>query len=108
MQTDRPVAVREAIYACRKGGSVFVLGVFGGVVDKFPLGAVMNKGLTLRGAQQHGQRYIPMLLDRMERGELVTEHLATHVMPLDQGPEGYRLFKEKLDNNVRSVFLPHP
>jgi threonine dehydrogenase-like Zn-dependent dehydrogenase len=107
LQSDRPAAVREAIYACRKGGSVFVLGVFGGFVDKFPLGAMMNKGLTVRGAQQHGQRYIPMLLDRMRRGELVTEHLATHVMPLDDGPRGYRMFKEKLDDNVRSVFLPH-
>ncbi len=107
LQSDRPAAVREAIFACRKGGSVFLLGVFGGFVDKFPLGAMMNKGLTVRGAQQHGQRYIPMLLERMERGELVTEHLATHVMSLDEGPQGYKMFKDKLDNNVRSVFLPH-
>jgi threonine dehydrogenase-like Zn-dependent dehydrogenase len=75
-------------------------------VDKFPLGAVMNKGLTLRGAQQHGHRYIPMLLERMERGELVTEHLATHTMPLTDGPRGYQLFKSKDDDNIRSVFLP--
>jgi threonine dehydrogenase-like Zn-dependent dehydrogenase len=107
LQTDRPIALREAIHACRKGGSVFVLGVFAGFVDKFPLGAMMNKGLTVRGAQMHGQRYIPMLLDRMARGELVTEHLATHVMPLDEAPEGYRLFKNKEDNCVRSVFLPN-
>jgi threonine dehydrogenase-like Zn-dependent dehydrogenase len=107
LQTDRPAAVRDAIHACRKGGSVFVLGVYAGFVDKFPLGALMNKGLTVRGAQMHGQRYIPMLLDRMERGELVTEHLATHVMPLDDAPEGYRLFKEKEDDCVRSVFLPN-
>jgi threonine dehydrogenase-like Zn-dependent dehydrogenase len=107
LETDRPIAVREAIYNCRKGGSVFVLGVFAGLVDKFPLGALMNKGLTLRSAQQHGQRYIPMLLERMERGELVTEHLATHTLPLDQGPDGYRMFKEKLDGCVRSVFLPN-
>jgi threonine dehydrogenase-like Zn-dependent dehydrogenase len=106
-QTDRPAAVRDAIHACRKGGSVFVLGVYAGLVDKFPLGALMNKGLTVRGAQMHGQRYIPMLLERMERGELVTEYLATHVMPLDEAPEGYRLFKEKDDNCVRSVFLPN-
>ncbi len=106
LQTDRPVAVREAIHACAKGGSVFVLGVFAGMVDKFPLGAMMNKGLTVRGAQMHGQRYIPMLLDRMARGELVTEHLATHTMPLEQAPEGYRLFKEKADGCVRAVFLP--
>jgi len=107
LETDRPIAVREAIYNCRKGGTVFVLGVFAAVVDKFPLGALMNKGLTLRAAQQHGHRYIPMLLDRMARGELVTEYLATHTMPLDQGPDGYRLFKEKLDGCVRAVFLPN-
>jgi threonine dehydrogenase-like Zn-dependent dehydrogenase len=108
LQTDRPAAVRAAIHACRKGGSVFVLGVFAGMVDKFPLGAMMNKGLTVRGAQMHGQRYIPMLLERMARDELVTEHLATHVMPLDDAPEGYRIFKNKEDNCVRSVFLPNP
>ena len=106
LQTDRPAAVRQAIYNCRKGGSVFVLGVFAGMVDKFPLGAMMNKGLTVRGAQMHGQRYIPMLLERMARGELVTEHLATHRLPLDQGPQGYRMFKEKLDGCVRAVFTP--
>jgi threonine dehydrogenase-like Zn-dependent dehydrogenase len=106
LQTDRPAAVREAIYACRKGGSVFVLGVFGGVVDKFPLGAMMNKGLTVRGAQQHGQRYIPMLLDRMAKGELSTAHLATHLLPLDDAPHGYDLFKNKKDGCVRAVFQP--
>jgi threonine dehydrogenase-like Zn-dependent dehydrogenase len=107
LETDRPVAIREAVHAVRKGGSVFVLGVYAGFVDKFPLGALMNKGVTMRGAQMHGQRYIPMLLDRMARGELVTEHLATHVMPLAEAPEGYRIFKEKEDNCVRSVFLPN-
>jgi threonine dehydrogenase-like Zn-dependent dehydrogenase len=106
LETDRPIAVREAIYNCRKGGSVFILGVFAGLVDKFPLGAVMNKGLTIRSAQVHGQRYIPMLLDRMQRGELVTEHLATHVFPLDQAPRGYELFGKRLDDCVRSVFVP--
>ncbi|WBQ08362.1 zinc-dependent alcohol dehydrogenase [Kribbella sp. CA-293567] len=106
LQTDRPTAVRQAIYNCRKGGTVFVLGVFAGFVDKFPLGAMMNKGLTVRGAQMHGQRYIPMLLERMARGELVTEHLATHTMPLTDGPKGYQMFKDKTDGNIRSVFLP--
>ncbi|MFC9250242.1 zinc-dependent alcohol dehydrogenase [Amycolatopsis thailandensis] len=106
LETDRPIAVREAIYNCRKGGSVFVLGVFSGFVDKFPLGAMMNKGLTLRGAQQHGQRYIPMLLDRLAKGELSTDHLATHVLPLDDAPRGYDLFKNKKDDCVRAVFRP--
>jgi threonine dehydrogenase-like Zn-dependent dehydrogenase len=106
LQSDRPIAVREAIYACRKGGSVFVLGVFSGLSDKFPLGALMNKGLTLRGAQQHGQRYIPMLLDRIASGELDTRHLATHQMPLDQAPRGYEMFQHKEDGCVRAVFRP--
>jgi threonine dehydrogenase-like Zn-dependent dehydrogenase len=107
MQQDRPIAVREAIGACRKGGSVFVLGVFGGMVDKFPLGALMNKGLTFAGAQQHGHRYIPMLLKRMASGELTTRHLATHEMPLDDAPRGYELFKNKRDGCVRVAFRPH-
>jgi threonine dehydrogenase-like Zn-dependent dehydrogenase len=106
LQSDRPTAVRQAIHACRKGGSVFVLGVFGGVVDKFPLGAVMNKGLTLRAAQQHGQRYIPMLLDRVASGELRTSHLVTHELSLEEGAKGYDLFKNKEDGCVRSVFNP--
>ncbi|MEV1288120.1 zinc-dependent alcohol dehydrogenase [Micromonospora sp. NPDC049679] len=106
IESDRPIAVRDAIYNCRKGGSVFILGVFGGLVDKFPLGAVMNKGLTLRSAQQHGQRYIPMLLERMARDELITEHLATHVMPLSEAPRGYQMFQKKEDECVRAVFTP--
>jgi threonine dehydrogenase-like Zn-dependent dehydrogenase len=106
IETDRPHAVREAIFNCRKGGTVFVLGVFVGMVDKFPLGAVLNKGLTVRGAQQHGERYIPMLLERMAKDELRTEHLMTHPMRLDDGPRGYDLFKNKKDNCVRAVFQP--
>lgn len=104
LQTDRPTALRDAIVACRKGGSVFMLGVFGGIVDKFPIGAIMGKGLTLRGAQQHGHRYIPMLLDRMAAGELVTEHVATHVLPLEDGAYGYEIFKDQRDGCVRPVF----
>jgi threonine dehydrogenase-like Zn-dependent dehydrogenase len=107
IETDRPHAVRDAIIACRKGGTVFVLGVFVGLVDKFPLGAVMNKGLTLRSAQQHGERYIPELLDRIAKGELKTAHLATHPMSLDDGAKGYELFKNKLDGCLRSVFAPN-
>ncbi|MDN3352100.1 zinc-dependent alcohol dehydrogenase [Actinomadura sp. DC4] len=107
MPKERPTALREAIYACRKGGSVFVLGVFGGMVDNFPLGVLMNKGLTVSGAQQHGQRYVPMLLKRMASGELSTRHLATHEMPLDEAPRGYDLFKHKKDGCVRVAFRPH-
>jgi threonine dehydrogenase-like Zn-dependent dehydrogenase len=106
LQTDRPDALRQAIYSCRKGGTVFALGVFVGLVDKFPMGALMNKGLTLRGAQQHGERYIPMLFERMAAGELQTAHLMTHPMPLDRGAEGYDMFKNKRDGCVRAVFQP--
>ena len=88
LQTERPVAVRDAIHACRKGGSVFVLGVYAGFADKFPLGALMNKGLTVRGAQMHGQRHIRILLAVMAQGKRFTEHLATHPIQRAVGPEG--------------------
>jgi threonine dehydrogenase-like Zn-dependent dehydrogenase len=106
LQSDRPTALREAIYACREGGSLFALGVFGGLVDKFPFGAIMNKGMTVRGAQQHGHRYIPMILERIAAGEISTEHLATHILPLDEGPHGYTMFKNKVDGCVRAVIQP--
>lgn len=107
LETDRAGSLRQAIRACRKGGTVSVAGVFGGVVDKFPMGAVMNKGLTIRSGQQHGQRYIPMLLDRIANGELDPSYLTTHPMTLDQGPEGYQLFKHKSDGCLRAVFYPN-
>jgi threonine dehydrogenase-like Zn-dependent dehydrogenase len=106
LQNDRPNALREAIIACGKGGTVFCLGVFVGLVDKFPMGALVNKGLTLKGAQQHGERYIPMLLDRMATGELPASHLMTHTMSLSDGAYGYDIFKNKQDDCVRTVFRP--
>ncbi|WP_233513778.1 PspC domain-containing protein, partial [Micromonospora craterilacus] len=105
-ESERPVAAREAVHHCRKGGSVFLLGAYPAGVDNFPLGAVMSKGLTLRGAQQHGHRYIPMLLERMARGEIVTEQFATHTMPLDAAPDGYAMFQQQTDGCVRAVFEP--
>jgi threonine dehydrogenase-like Zn-dependent dehydrogenase len=107
LESDRPIAVRQAIQACRKGGTVSIIGVFGGLVDKFPLGAVMNRQLTIRSGQQNGHVYIPMLLERLANGELETAHLATHPMPLDRGPDGYTMFKEKTDGCVRAVFSPN-
>ena len=103
---ERPLALREAVHACRKGGTVVVLGTWTGFVDTFPLGAVMNKALTVRSARQHGQQWIPMLLDRMARDELRTEHLATHRLPLERGPDGYALFRRRTDGCVRAVFCP--
>jgi threonine dehydrogenase-like Zn-dependent dehydrogenase len=107
VRPERPYAVREAINTCRKGGSVFVLGVFAGNIDRFPLGQLMNKGLSLAGAQQHGHRYIPSLLKRIAAGELSTRHLATHEMSLEEGPRGYDMFKHKKDGCVRVAFRPH-
>ena len=78
MQTDRPTAVRQAIQACRKGGTVSIVGVFAGFVDKFPLGAAMNKALVLRMGQMHAQRYLPMLLERLADGQIDPGYLATH------------------------------
>lgn len=106
LETDRPAALRQAIMACRKGGTISVVGVFMGFIDKFPMGAAMNKGLTFRMGQQHGQRYIPRLLEHLQRGEIDTSYLITHRMRLEDAPRGYRLFKEKKDGCVRAVFTP--
>jgi threonine dehydrogenase-like Zn-dependent dehydrogenase len=106
LETDRPAVLRQAIMACRKGGTVSIVGVYMGFVDKFPIGAAMNKGLTLRMGQQHGQKYIRRLLDHLERGEIDTSYLLTHRLGLEEAPRGYELFKEKHDGCVRAVFTP--
>ncbi len=106
LTTDRPLVVREAILACRKGGTVSIIGVYAGLADKIPLGALMNKGLIIRTGQQHGQRYIPRLLEHLERGELDPSDLLTHRMSLDEGAHGYRIFAERKDGCMRSVFTP--
>ena len=105
IETDRAQALRQAIMACRKGGVVSVLGVYG-LTDKFPMGALMNKGLTMRSAQQHGQKYVPRLLEHTAKGELDPSYLVTHKMSLEDGPKGYELFKKKEDGCVRAVFAP--
>ncbi len=106
LQTDRGEALREAITACRKGGTLSILGVYG-LMDKFPIGSIMNKGLTVRSAQQHGQKYMPRLLDHAAKGELDPSFLATHRFSLEEAPRGYQMFKHKQDGCVRSVFVPN-
>lgn len=106
MHTDRGDALRAAIVACRKGGTVSILGVYG-VMDKFPVGVMMNKGLTVRTAQQHGQHYVPRLLEHTQRGELDASFLATHHLSLEDSPRGYDMFKNKEDGCLRVVFQPH-
>ena len=105
LQTDRGTALREAILACRKGETLSILGVYG-MMDKFPIGVLINKGLTVRTAQQHGQAYLPRLLKYAARGELDPSYLATHRFSLEDAPRGYEMFKHKEDGCVRAVFVP--
>lgn len=106
LQTGRPTVLRQAFLACRKGGTVSIVGVYGGFLDKFPLGAAMNKGLTLRMGQQHGQRYIPRLLEDVAAGKIDTARLLTHRLSLEDGVAGYGIFKYKRDGCIRTVFDP--
>lgn len=105
LETDRPYALREAIRACRKGGVVVVMGVYAGFIDKFPIGAVFNKGLTIRASQQHGHRYIPELLDLVQQGRLDVSFPITHRLSLDEGKTAFELSRKREDNCVRAIFL---
>jgi threonine dehydrogenase-like Zn-dependent dehydrogenase len=107
MATDRPHALRQAIGACRKGGVVSIPGVYGGWLDKFPLGAAFAKGLTLKMGQTHMHKYMPLLLDRIERGDIDPSFIITHRVTLDEAPEMYRTFREKDDACVKVVIKPH-
>jgi threonine dehydrogenase-like Zn-dependent dehydrogenase len=106
MESDRTYALRQAILSCRSGGIVSVIGVYGGLVDKFPVGAWMNRALTLRTGQAHVQRYMKPLLERIERGEINPERVITHTLPLEQAPHGYEIFKNKKDNCEKVVLKP--
>jgi len=106
MQSDRPAVLRQAIVACRKGGTLSIVGVYGGLMDKFPMGAAMNKALTFKMGQMHGQSYIPRLLEHVQNGDVDPAYLLTHKWSLAQGPEGYKMFKHKDDQCMRVVFAP--
>jgi len=105
LHTDRGSALRQAIKACRKGATLSILGVYG-LMDKFPIGAIMNKGITVRTAQQHGQRYVPELLEHVVEGRMDPSYLATHQFALEDAPRGYELFEERAQGCVRPVFRP--
>jgi threonine dehydrogenase-like Zn-dependent dehydrogenase len=106
METDRPFALRQAILACRSGGTVSVIGVYGGFIDKFPMGAVMNRSLTIRSGQAHVQRYMRPLLERIQRGEIDPSFVITHRLPLDEAPRAYRMFRDKQDDCLKVVLKP--
>jgi threonine dehydrogenase-like Zn-dependent dehydrogenase len=106
LATDRPHALRQAIGACRKGGTVSIPGVYGGWLDKFPLGGAFAKGLTLKMGQTHMHKYLRPLLERIERGEIDPSFVITHRTTLDRAPAMYRTFREKQDHCIKVVLKP--
>jgi threonine dehydrogenase-like Zn-dependent dehydrogenase len=106
LQTERPYALREAVMACRPGGIVSVIGVYGGMLDKFPMGAFLNKGLQMRAGQCHVQRYTQPLLQRIADGEIDPSFVITHTMGLEEASRGYETFKHKHDDCVKVVLKP--
>jgi len=106
LETERAFALREAIMSCRSGGIVSVIGVYGGLVDKFPIGAVVNRGLTIRAGQCHVHRYLRPLLQRIEDGEIDPTFVITHRLKLSDAPTGYELFKHKRDDCLKVVMTP--
>jgi threonine dehydrogenase-like Zn-dependent dehydrogenase len=104
--TDRPHALREAIMCCRKGGTISVPGVYIGFLDKIPFGAAMGKGLTIKTGQTHVPRYHQLLLGKIEAGEIDPSFVVTHRLPLEEGPEAYRMFRDKKDGCIKVVLKP--
>ncbi len=106
LESDRPIVLREAFMACRNGGTVSVPGVYGGLIDKIPFGAVMNRGLTIKTGQTHVHRYMQPLLERIQKGEIDSTCIISHHLPLDEAPQGYDIFKNKQDGCIKVVLKP--
>jgi threonine dehydrogenase-like Zn-dependent dehydrogenase len=106
LSTERPGVLRQAIQACRKGGTVSVPGVYGGFIDKLPFGAVVNKAITIKSGQTHVQRYMRPLLERIERGDLDPSFIVSHRLSLDDAAQGYEMFKNKEEECVKVVLKP--
>jgi len=106
LQMDRATALRQAIQACGKGGTVSVPGVYAGLIDKFPMGQLFAKGCRLVGGQTHAHRYVQPLLERIERGEIDPAAIITHRMRLDEAPHGYSIFQKKQDRCIKIVLTP--
>jgi len=103
LEGDRPLALREAIRCCRNGGTVSVVGVYGGFIDKFPMGAIVNRSLTLKSGQCHVHRYMRPLLERIERGEIDPSFVVTHTLPLSAAADGYDMFLRNRDDCEKVV-----
>jgi threonine dehydrogenase-like Zn-dependent dehydrogenase len=106
MGTDRPHVLRQAIHCCRNFGTVSLVGVYGGLLDKIPMGSAINRGLTFRMAQTPVQRYLPMLLERIQKGEIDPSFVITHRASLEDGPALYKTFREKQDGCIKVVMKP--
>jgi threonine dehydrogenase-like Zn-dependent dehydrogenase len=103
LQPDRPLALRQAIRCCKNGGVVSVIGVYGGLIDNFPMGAIVNRGLTIRAGQCHVHRYMQPLLDHIERGDIDPSFVITHTLPLSRAAEGFDMFMKKHDHCEKVV-----
>jgi threonine dehydrogenase-like Zn-dependent dehydrogenase len=106
LETDRAYALRQAIMACRSGGTVSVAGVYSGFIDKFPMGVIVNRSLTIKSGQTHVHKYMRPLLERVERGEIDPSFVITHRMKLDEAPEAFDMFTQKEDDCVKVVLKP--
>jgi threonine dehydrogenase-like Zn-dependent dehydrogenase len=106
METDRGAALRDAILACRPGGIVSVIGVYGGLMDKFPTGAFMNKGLQMRAGQCHVHKYLKPLYEHIRNGDIDPSFVVTHRLGLGHASDAYETFKHKKDDCVKVVLKP--
>jgi threonine dehydrogenase-like Zn-dependent dehydrogenase len=106
LETDRPHVLREMIYVCRPAGVLSVPGVYGGLLDKIPFGALMNKGLTVRTGQTHVNRWSADLLKRIENGQIDPSFVITHTVGLEDGPEMYKTFRDKQDGCIKVMIRP--
>ena len=106
LETGRPHALRQAIMACRKGGTLSVAGVFGGFIDKVPMGAAFNKGLTFKMGQTHVHRYLEPLSQKIEQGAVDPSFVITHKLNLDDAPDAYRTFRDKKDGCIKVMLRP--
>jgi threonine dehydrogenase-like Zn-dependent dehydrogenase len=106
LRMDRAEVLRQCIQACRKGGTISIPGVYAGLIDKIPMGAAMNKGLTFKTGQTHMMRYMQPLLERVQNGEIDPSFVVSHRLPIDLAPEAYRMFRDKQDNCIKVVLDP--
>jgi threonine dehydrogenase-like Zn-dependent dehydrogenase len=106
LESDRPHVLREIIYVCRPGGIISIPGVYSGFADKIPMGQLMNKGLTIRTGQTHVNRWTEDLVRRIEDGQIDPSFVITHTMPIEKGPEMYKVFRDKQDSCIKVVLKP--